>query len=48
MIIGQSVYSARLRCGRRLAIEFPVADADIISTIPESATPAAIGYSDEV
>lgn len=41
---GQQVYSVRQRCGRQLAIESPV-EADIISTVPESATPAAIGFS---
>lgn len=43
---GQMVYSVRERCGRRLAIEAKV-DADIVSTVPESATPAALGYSAE-
>lgn len=38
------VYSVRENCGRMLAIESPV-EADIVSTIPESATPAAFGYS---
>ncbi|XP_042875268.1 amidophosphoribosyltransferase-like isoform X2 [Penaeus japonicus] len=41
---GQQVYSVRQRCGRQLAIETSV-DADIISTVPESATPAAMGYA---
>ncbi|XP_071787673.1 amidophosphoribosyltransferase-like [Asterias amurensis] len=41
---GQMVYSVRRRCGERLAIEAPV-EADIVSTVPESATPAALGYS---
>ncbi|KAK7074888.1 hypothetical protein SK128_002805 [Halocaridina rubra] len=41
---GQQVYSVRKRCGRQLAIEAPV-DADIISTVPESATPAAMGFA---
>ncbi|KAK8745735.1 hypothetical protein OTU49_000352 [Cherax quadricarinatus] len=41
---GQQVYSVRQRCGRQLAIESPV-EADIISTVPESATPAAMGFS---
>lgn len=44
---GQQVYSARMRCGRRLAVEAPV-KADIVSTVPESATPAAIGYADQL
>ena len=41
------VYSVRQRCGRRLALEAPV-DADLVSTVPESATPAALGYSQQV
>ncbi|XP_071551404.1 amidophosphoribosyltransferase-like [Panulirus ornatus] len=41
---GQQVYSVRQRCGRQLALEAPV-EADIISTVPESATPAAMGFS---
>ncbi|XP_076042652.1 phosphoribosylamidotransferase 2 [Oratosquilla oratoria] len=43
---GQQVYTVRMRCGRQLALETAV-DADIISTVPESATPAALGYSME-
>nr|XP_039262265.1 amidophosphoribosyltransferase-like [Styela clava] len=41
---GQMVYSARYRCGVQLAIEAPV-EADVVSTVPESATPAAFGYA---
>lgn len=41
---GQQVYGVRKRCGRQLAIESPV-EADIISTVPESATPAAVGFA---
>ena len=41
------VYSVRKRCGRQLAKEHPV-DVDIVSTVPESATPAAIAYAQEV
>jgi len=40
------VYSVRKNSGRVLAIESP-AIADIVSTIPESATPAALGYSEQ-
>ncbi|XP_077983565.1 amidophosphoribosyltransferase-like [Glandiceps talaboti] len=43
---GQMVYSVRKRCGRQLAKESPV-DADIVSTVPESATPAAMGFAQE-
>jgi len=44
---GQMVYSVRERCGRQLATEASV-DADIVSTVPDSATPAALGYSQQV
>ena len=47
IVAGQMVYSVRRRCGERLAIEAPV-EADIVSTVPESATPAALGYSQAV
>ncbi|XP_006000233.2 amidophosphoribosyltransferase [Latimeria chalumnae] len=40
------VYTVRQRCGQQLAIESPV-EADLVSTVPESATPAAIGYAQE-
>ena len=38
------VYQVRQRCGRQLAKESP-ADADLVSTVPESATPAALEYA---
>jgi len=38
------VYKVRQKCGEQLAREANV-DADIVSTVPESATPAALGYS---
>jgi amidophosphoribosyltransferase len=41
---GQVVHSVRQRLGRQLAIEAP-ADADIVVGVPDSATPAAIGYA---
>ena len=44
MFEGQMVASVRKRCGEQLAIEAPV-NADIISTVPESATPAAVGFA---
>ncbi|XP_074651938.1 amidophosphoribosyltransferase-like [Tubulanus polymorphus] len=43
---GQMVYTVRKRCGRQLGIEAWV-DADLVSTVPESATPAAFGYSQQ-
>ena len=41
------VYTVRTRCGQQLAREAPCA-ADIVSTVPESATPAAMGFAKEV
>jgi glutamine phosphoribosylpyrophosphate amidotransferase len=41
------VYTVRYRCGQQLAIEAPV-EADLVSTVPESATPAALGYATKV
>ncbi|XP_031430266.1 amidophosphoribosyltransferase [Clupea harengus] len=43
---GQMVYTVRQRCGRQLAIEAPT-DCDVVSTVPESATPAALGYAQQ-
>jgi len=40
----ESLYSYRMRIGRRLAIESPV-DADLVIAVPDSGIPAAIGYS---
>lgn len=43
---GQSLYEARHNMGRQLALEAP-ADADIVISIPDSATPAAVGYAEQ-
>jgi amidophosphoribosyltransferase len=43
-IAGRSVQATRLQVGRRLATEYP-ADADLVIGVPESSTPAAIGYA---
>ncbi|MGH3444929.1 MAG: amidophosphoribosyltransferase, partial [Nocardioidaceae bacterium] len=43
-ISGRSVHAARVEIGRRLATEHPV-DADLVIPVPESGTPAAIGYA---
>jgi amidophosphoribosyltransferase len=43
---GQLVYRAREEMGAQLAREHPV-DADIVIGVPDSATPAAIGYARE-
>ena len=41
---GQSIYSTREAIGRELAKEAPV-DADLVCPVPDSGTPAAIGFS---
>lgn len=41
---GKSVYKTRENIGRELAKEAPV-EADIVCPVPDSGTPAAIGYS---
>ncbi|MEP3673414.1 MAG: amidophosphoribosyltransferase, partial [Hyphomicrobiales bacterium] len=43
---GQSVYEARKQIGAELARESAV-DADVIVPVPDSGTPAAIGYAQE-
>jgi amidophosphoribosyltransferase len=43
-IAGRSVQATRVEVGRRLAAEHPVA-ADLVIPVPESGTPAAIGYA---
>ena len=43
-IAGRSVHATRVEVGRRLAEESP-ADADLVIPVPESGTPAAVGYS---
>jgi amidophosphoribosyltransferase len=45
-IAGRSVQATRVEVGRRLAAEHP-AQADIVIPVPESGTPAAIGYAQE-
>ena len=43
-IAGRSVQAARLEMGRALAREHPV-EADLVIPVPESGTPAAVGYA---
>ena len=43
-LAGVEVHAARVRMGERLAAESPV-DADLVMPIPDSGTPAAIGFS---
>jgi len=44
-ISGRNVHSTRVEVGRRLAKEHPV-EADLVIPVPESGTPAAIGYAE--
>ena len=43
-IAGQGIHATRVRIGERLAKEAP-AEADLVIPVPESGTPAAIGYA---
>ncbi|GFG74387.1 amidophosphoribosyltransferase [Mycobacterium botniense] len=43
---GRSVHAARVEIGRRLARECPI-EADLVIGVPESGTPAAVGYAQE-
>jgi amidophosphoribosyltransferase len=45
-IAGRSVHSTRVEVGRVLAREAP-AEADLVMPVPESGTPAAIGYAEQ-
>ena len=45
-IAGQGVHATRVRIGKRLAIEAPI-EADLVIPVPESGTPAAIGYAQQ-
>jgi amidophosphoribosyltransferase len=42
----KNVHEVRQRLGRQLAIEHPV-EADVVIPVPDSAIPAAIGYSEQ-
>ena len=43
-IAGRGVHATRVEIGRKLAVEQP-AEADLVMPVPESGTPAAIGYA---
>jgi amidophosphoribosyltransferase len=45
-ISGRNIHSTRVEVGRRLAREHPV-EADLVIPVPESGTPAAIGFAEE-
>ncbi len=42
---GRGLHATRVEIGRRLAAEYP-ASADLVIPVPESGTPAAIGYAE--
>lgn len=44
VISGRSVHGTRVEIGRRLAAEHP-AEGDLVIPVPESGTPAAVGYA---
>ena len=46
IIAGKGVYEYRKNLGKYLAIESPI-EADIVSSVPDSGNPAAIGYSEQ-
>jgi amidophosphoribosyltransferase len=46
LVNGRSVYRAREKMGRQLAVEHP-APADVVIPVPDSGVPAAIGYARE-
>jgi len=43
---GRGLHATRVDIGRRLAAEYPAPGADIVIPVPESGTPAAIGYAE--
>jgi amidophosphoribosyltransferase len=43
-----NVYEARKKIGMFLAKKFPVADADVVIPVPDSARPAALAYAQEL
>lgn len=45
---GINIYAARKRIGHYLAKKFPIANADVVVPVPDSARPAALGYAQEL
>src|SRR6185503_20469139 len=45
-ISGRNVHAARVSSGRTLSREHPV-EADLVIPVPESGTPAAIGFAEQ-
>jgi amidophosphoribosyltransferase len=46
VVENRSVYDVRKDIGQQLAVEYPV-DADLVIPVPDSGTPAAIGYAEQ-
>jgi amidophosphoribosyltransferase len=46
VMMGRSLYESRVNMGRELAVEKP-ADADIVISLPDSGTPAAVGFAEQ-
>jgi amidophosphoribosyltransferase len=47
VVYGAGVYETRKALGKRLAVEHPVPQADMVIPVPDSGVYAAIGYSEE-
>ena len=45
---GINIYIARRQIGQFLAKKFPITDADVVIPVPDSARPAAFGYSQQL
>lgn len=46
VLMGQSLYESRRAMGRELARESPAQGCDIVITLPDSGTPAAVGFAE--
>jgi amidophosphoribosyltransferase len=46
VLMGQSLYESRRAMGRELARESPAEGGDIVITLPDSGTPAAVGFAE--
>ncbi|HVT38131.1 MAG TPA: amidophosphoribosyltransferase [Gemmatimonadaceae bacterium] len=46
-VFGASVDRARRALGRRLAVEHPAPDADLVFAVPDSSNAAALGYAEQ-
>ncbi|MFB5645652.1 MAG: amidophosphoribosyltransferase [Nitrosopumilaceae archaeon] len=45
---GSNIYMARKNIGKFMAKKFPIADADLVIPVPDSARPAALGLAQEL